>query len=265
MSPKNVTRAHRQQCQADSALRLDRPPQIDAAQRNKEQQINRGIGEHAPGLRADPVSADRHVMRARHLVKVRDRFPKTHRAAFDRGTASVDVDIDRRLCSRLSRPGKSDGDLLGTYRRKPISPATPTCGRIAFARDDGLRPLEAIEAVGNLQVAIRLGLQIVADDQLSVIQVEHARREEQDERADEQAEIEMQISKPSIEHRGRPATDVCVRGRPASAPLRHPSAQSSSPTPALSCRARQSSGASIRRQTSGALSTAARPAADCAR
>ncbi len=130
---------------------------------------------------------------------------------------------------------------------------------------DGLRTLEAIEALGNLQVAIRLGLQICPDNQLSVVEIKHARRKEQDERADEQAEIQMQVSKPSIEQRASSATDVCVRGRPASWPLRHPSAQSSSPTQAPSCRARQSSGASTRRQMSGALSTAARPVADCAR
>ena len=45
-------------------------------------------------------------MRARYLVQVGDRFPETHRAAFDRGAASVEVDIDRRLGAGF-RDGKN--------------------------------------------------------------------------------------------------------------------------------------------------------------
>ena len=91
--------------------------------------------------------------------------------AFDTGK------IKRRSLADVSEIPDLAGDThLRKDRRSPI---------------DGLAPFEAIEAVWKGQITVGLNRQLGAGDQLAVIEIEHARGEQQDERADEQAEIQM--------------------------------------------------------------------------
>ncbi len=80
------------------------------------------------------------------------------------------------FCDVSEIPDLARDTHLRKNRRRPI---------------DGLAPFEAIEAVWKAQITVGLNRRLGAGDQLAVIQIEHARGEQQDERADEQAEIQM--------------------------------------------------------------------------
>ena len=56
---------------------------------------------------------------------------------------------------------------------------------------DGFAPFEAIEAVGDSEIAISVRRWLRTLEQLPVIEIKHADRKQEDERADEQSEIQV--------------------------------------------------------------------------
>src|SRR5688572_4680912 len=172
------------------ALRLDRPPKIDAAQRDEQKQINRRIGDPAPERDADPVAADCDVVRTRHLVEIGERLPYIHPSMCDQCRARVQIDVHGRFGAG-PRYWKNQMTVFGDVAQKADLAGNADLWKDHLRPLDRVTPFQAIEAVGNVEAAKCLWDRLLARTQLSMVEVEHARREQHNERADEQAEIQM--------------------------------------------------------------------------
>ena len=116
---------------------------------------------------------------------------------------TVAVRASRSTSTVASEPalatGKNQMAIRGDIPEKTYLAGHAHLRKDCLGAVDGLASLEPIETVGNREIAVRLGWRLSAWIQLAVVQVKHARREEQNERADEQTEIQMQISQPAVQ------------------------------------------------------------------
>src|SRR5262249_52306266 len=96
----------------DTPLGSQYRPEIDAADRDEQHEVDGSVRHLSPKLHVYPVSAHCCIVRSRHLVQVDDRVRCAVVALRDYGRARFQVEIHRRLAP-WDNDWNHDAALLG--------------------------------------------------------------------------------------------------------------------------------------------------------